>query len=96
MEPTWQRVAQQLVREFSHGYQVARYIPGIGQGRNGDQGIVPDFVAAGHEGRTIQKIAVTVLKFRGWQADTEGKLLLHHPHPAFRSWFENKKHRGRH
>jgi hypothetical protein len=51
-----------------------------------------DVIASRHEQRTIQEIAVTVLKFRRRLADAEGKPLLQHAHTAFDPWFEHKEH----
>src|ERR1039458_4920551 len=57
-----QRIAQQLMRQLSHGHQVSLDVPAVGHGRNGDEGIMPDFIAARHECRAIKKVAVTVLQ----------------------------------
>ena len=72
------------------------HLPAVGQGRNGDERIVPDFVAARHEHRAIGDVAVGILKFIRRQADAERKFFLHHQHPAFEPRLEHEQHRRRH
>ena len=82
--------------ELTHGHDVADNLPAIRQRGDGDEGVVPDFVAPRHERGAISDVAMRILKFVRRQPDAKGKPLLHDEHLTFEPGLEHKQHRGRH